>query len=291
VRIALAQINPTVGDIQGNAALVASWTAEARAAGADLVVFPELAVCGYPPEDLVLKDHFVAGCREALAKVAEACLDVVALVGLPLAEDGRTYNAAAILAGGSIRGFYRKILLPNYAVFDEKRYFASGDQAVVLSAGGLRLGVTICEDIWEDDGPGESSAVLGGAGIIINLSMSPYHRGKGDERKTMLAERAKAAGAYVLYVNGVGGQDELVFDGQSVALGPDGSLLARACQFDEELLVVDLALEPSAVQADVARAASPRRSWPVEVLEVPVGPERPVSAGPAPARVCEPLLP
>ncbi len=301
MRIALAQINPTVGDIKGNTELITAWVARALSLGARVVIFPELAISGYPPEDLVLKDHFLARCREALDEIAVACNDIVALVGVPLAEEDATYNCAAILAGGAVAGLYRKILLPNYAVFDEKRYFTPGDRATILCVDGLRLGLTVCEDIWEDDGPGETAAVVGGADLIVNLSMSPYHRGKGGERKSMLAERAKAFGAHVLYVNGVGGQDELVFDGQSVAFDPEGTLVGRACQFDEELLVVEIDAGPRPRALETAGSA-PARTWPVEVIEVSAGsealaPEATTGFGddsgggmrPLSVRVCDPL--
>ena len=306
MRIALAQINPTVGDIEGNAALIVAWVARARAQGARVVIFPELAISGYPPEDLVLKDHFLARCREALDEVAASCTDIVALVGVPLAEEGATYNSAAVLAGGAVTGFYRKILLPNYAVFDEKRYFSAGDRALVLCVDGVRLGVTICEDIWEDDGPGESAAFLGGADVILNLSMSPYHRGKGGERKSMLAERAKAAQVHILYANGVGGQDELVFDGQSVVFDPEGELVARACQFGEELLVVEVEAgsrpyaqktskaggAPGAGPGRVATLESaPARTWRVEMIDVPAAAEAASGVHRVSARVCDPLGP
>lgn len=295
MRIALAQINPTVGDIKGNTELIIAWVARAHAQGARVVVFPELAISGYPPEDLVLKDHFLARCREALDEVSAACTDVVALVGVPLAEEGVAYNSAAVLTDGTVAGFYRKILLPNYAVFDEKRYFAAGDRAVVLCVDGIRLGVTICEDIWEDDGPGETAAVVGDADVIVNLSMSPYHRGKGSERKSMLAERAKAAQAHILYVNGVGGQDELVFDGQSVVFDPEGTLVARACQFDEELLVVEVEPRHAGGGEGATTGCVPVPTWPVEVIEIPAAAAAKVGAGgampPVSLRVCEPLSP
>jgi len=252
MRLALAQINPTVGDLRGNAQLIIERAGEAAAAGAGVVAFPELAICGYPPEDLLLKEHFVHKCREALLEVAAACPDIVTLVGVPLQENGAVYNAAAVLAGGEAVGWYRKIWLPNYAVFDEKRYFAPGDRVVVAQLEGIRLGLTICEDIWEEGGPGEAAASAGAAAVVVvNLSMSPYHVGKGHEREVMLAQRARTARAFICYVNGVGGQDELVFDGQSLVFGPDGELVARGAQFAEELLVVDI---------DPARARAARES-------------------------------
>jgi NAD+ synthase (glutamine-hydrolysing) len=240
MRVALAQVNPTVGDLVGNAALISSWTDKAKAAGAELVVFPELVISGYPPEDLLLKDYFVADCVSTLHRLAEQIAGIVALVGVPLAEEGRVSNAAAVVAGGGVCGWYRKMCLPNYAVFDEKRYFVPGDVVTLVELHGTRFGLTICEDIWEEHGPGEIAGLGGGASVIVNQSMSPYHLGKGSERETMLASRARAAGAYLCYLNGVGGQDELVFDGHSVVFDPDGRLVARAAQFQEELLVVDL---------------------------------------------------
>jgi NAD+ synthase (glutamine-hydrolysing) len=258
LRIALAQINPTVGDLKGNSELIIEQARQAQAAGAAIVAFPELAICGYPPEDLVLKDHFLADCREALLEVAAACPETVALVGVPLQENGAVYNAAAILSGGAVVGWYRKIWLPNYAVFDEKRYFAPGDRVAVLELAGVRLGITICEDIWEPNGPGEAAAAAGGASIVMNLSMSPYSMGKGQLRMTMLSERARAANAYVCYLNGVGGQDELIFDGHSLVLDPSGAVIGRAAQFKEELLVFDI--EPTVAKAAREAARQPERA-------------------------------
>lgn len=240
IRIALAQINPTVGDLPGNAVLIQNAAERAAAAGACLVVFPELAIAGYPPEDLLLKDHFVRDCSRRLVEIAARCADINLVVGAPLRENGALYNAAAVLAEGEVKTWYRKRLLPNYAVFDEKRYFTSGSRWLALEIEGARLLVTICEDVW-DEGPTLPHAVAaGGAGAIINLSMSPYHAGKGHEREIMLARRARTSQAYLLYVNGTGGQDELVFDGHSLVFSPEGEMLARAAQFQEDLLLVDL---------------------------------------------------
>lgn len=282
MRIALAQINPTVGDLEGNAYLMQETAKQARAAGAALVVFPELAVSGYPPEDLLLKDHFVRDCEKQLTELAARCRDVVLLVGAPLRRNGALYNAAVILVGGEIRDWYGKRELPNYAVFDEKRYFTPGNRWLTLELGNTRWLLTVCEDIW-DEGPSLRAAVAAsGACGVINLSMSPYHVGKGRERETMLARRARAAGAYVLYVNGTGGQDELVFDGHSVVFAPDGRLVARAPQFREDLLVVDVPAEPSATRQPVGS----QDATPVEVCTVMVGAEAaamPPEAGPAAA--------
>jgi NAD+ synthase (glutamine-hydrolysing) len=270
MRIGLAQINTTVGDIKGNTGLIIDRVRQARDSGVDLVVFPELAVSGYPPEDLLLKEHFLDDCRQALDRIADACCGIVGIVGLPLHEDGFCHNAAAVLAGGGVAGWCRKIWLPNYAVFDEKRYFVPGERVLVVDAGGTRMAITICEDIWRELGPGEVGAFDGGATVVVNLSMSPYHLGKGVERAVILTERAKAAGAYVCYTNGVGGQDELVFDGQSMVFDPRGEMIARAAQFEEELLVVDI--ESAGVGSrDADASRTPVESpWPVDDIHVPV---------------------
>ncbi len=276
MRVALAQVNATVGALEANGALVAEWIKSAGAAGADLVAFPELVISGYPPEDLLLKDHFLARCWDVLLAVAPASVDICALVGVPVAQGGAVFNAAAVLAGGKVAGVYRKICLPNYAVFDEKRYFTPGDHAGVVDLGNAHIGINICEDIWEPCGPTEVVARDGDASLVINLSMSPYHVGKGREREALLSQRARDAHAYVCYVNGVGGQDELVFDGQSLVFGPDGGLIARAAQFQEQLLVVDLDVESvqpmiagdGPVERPDAVSSCQRVSWGVDIITV-----------------------
>jgi len=293
VRVALAQVNPTVGALEANAALVIEWMRAAQAAGADIVAFPELVISGYPPEDLLLKDHFLARCWSALLQVAAASSGICALVGVPVAHGTAIYNSAAIVAGGRVAGAYRKICLPNYAVFDEKRYFTPGDRTGVLDLDGTHIAVNVCEDIWEPCGPTVVAAREGDAGLVINLSMSPYHVGKGKQREAMLSQRARDSGAYVCYVNGVGGQDELVFDGQSLVFGSEGELIARARQFEEQLLVVDLDVESPrppvrAGSGTVSDASSgcddfeaecelPR--WGIEIITV----EKPSDAGGLPA--------
>ena len=274
MRIALAQVNPTVGDLAGNAALVIAKIREAAAAGAELVVFPELVLSGYPPEDLLLKGHFLEGCRKELAALAQTCNGVIAIVGVPLLDGRDVYNAAAVLANGKVAEIYRKIWLPNYAVFDEKRYFAAGSEVLVLQLPNLRVGINICEDIWEECGPTEEAGLAGGAEVVVNMSMSPYHVGKGAERQAMLAKRAADSAAFICYLNGVGGQDELVFDGQSLVLGPTGELLARGRQFEEQLLVVEL--DPAAARGLKGKEC-PRSSWPLRVADV--APDAPVGAG------------
>ncbi|MFL5904520.1 MAG: nitrilase-related carbon-nitrogen hydrolase, partial [Solirubrobacteraceae bacterium] len=216
LRIALAQIDTTVGDIAGNVAKIQEHIARARHQGAELVIFPELAVTGYPPEDLLLKEHFLAYARRAIDRLAAETTDIVALVGFPeRAED--VYNAAAVLAEGELRGIYRKSYLPNYGVFDEERYFQSGVRGATIEVGDVVVGLTICEDIWEP-GPPLSDEALSGATVIVNLSASPYYAGKGVERERMIVQRARDSLAAVAFCNLVGGQDELVFDGHSLVV-------------------------------------------------------------------------
>jgi NAD+ synthase (glutamine-hydrolysing) len=243
LRIALAQIDTTVGDIAGNVAKIQEHIARARHQGAELVVFPELAVTGYPPEDLLLKEHFLTDARAAVQRLAAETKDIVALVGFPeRAED--VYNAAAVLAEGEVRGIYRKTYLPNYGVFDEERYFQSGIRGAVIEVGDVAVGLTVCEDIWEP-GPPLSDEALAGATVIVNLSASPYYAGKGGERENMLIQRARDSLAAVVFCNLVGGQDELVFDGHSVVIDHDGTVVARAHQFREELIVATIDPEGS----------------------------------------------
>jgi NAD+ synthase (glutamine-hydrolysing) len=245
MRVALAQINPTVGDVDGNTAKIAAWTREARAGGAELVIFPELCIPGYPAEDLYLKPHFLAANRRAVDRLAaDLPAGITVLVGFAEpAEDGGDYrhahNSLAVLADGAVRAVYRKNRLPNYSVFDEQRYFIPGTDPASVEVGGEGIGLTICEDTWAPGPPGQAEADAG-ASLIANPSGSPYHRGKGHEREEMFGERAREYGAYLAFVNLVGGQDELVFDGQSLLFGPDGSVLARARQFEEELLFVEV---------------------------------------------------
>jgi NAD+ synthase (glutamine-hydrolysing) len=244
LRIALAQVNPTVGDIAGNAQLISTWIARAHESGAQLVVFPEQTVTGYPAEDLWLKPHFLDAAGRAVDEIASGVGEIVALVGFPEREVG-TYNSVAVLADGRVRAVYRKILLPNYGVFDERRYFEPGDTPALIEVAGARVGLTICEDIWYP-GPPASVEALAGASVIVNPSASPYHRGRGAYREQMLQDRARETGAAFAVCNLVGGQDELVFDGHSVIVSAQGQTLARARQFVEELVLCDLELAPGA---------------------------------------------
>jgi NAD+ synthase (glutamine-hydrolysing) len=244
MRVALAQIDPTVGDIDGNAAKVAEWIGLARDQGAELTIFPELCVSGYPAEDLYLKPHFLAANLRAIEELAKGVSGTTVVVGFaePVAGGGdsrRAHNSLAVLADGAVRGVYRKNRLPNYAVFDEQRYFVPGDEALTIDVAGQRVGLTICEDCWVTGPPAQTEAEQG-AKLIANPSGSPYHRGKGREREAMFAERSRAYGTYFAFCNLVGGQDELVFDGQSLVTDPSGEVIARAAQFEEELLVCEI---------------------------------------------------
>jgi NAD+ synthase (glutamine-hydrolysing) len=253
LRIALAQVDPTVGDIDGNAAKIAEWIARAEAEGAALTIFPELCVPGYPAEDLYLKRHFIAANQVAIEELARGVRGTTALVGFaePVSGGGgdfrHAHNSLAVLADGAVQAVYRKNRLPNYAVFDEQRYFLPGDQAATIEVAGTRVGLTVCEDVWTP-GPPASSEAAAGATLIANPSGSPYHRGKGREREAMFAERARAYGAAFAFCNLVGGQDELVFDGHSLLVDAEGTVLASAAQFEEELLVCEL---PSSAPADL----------------------------------------
>jgi NAD+ synthase (glutamine-hydrolysing) len=244
LRIALCQLNTTVGDLEGNVARILDALGAAESGGADLAVFPELAVTGYPPEDLVLKPGFVADNRAALAKVAARTGRCAAVVGF--VDAGRDlHNAAAVCIGGEIAGVYRKRLLPNYAVFDEQRYFTPGYEPLELFViGGVRVGVSICEDAWSPNGPIAAQG-LGGAELVVNINASPYFAGRLAGRERMLATRAADASCALVYVNQVGGQDELVFDGASLVFDANGDLIARATQFAEEIVFVDIDTRPA----------------------------------------------
>jgi NAD+ synthase (glutamine-hydrolysing) len=262
LRLALAQIDSRVGDIEGNAAKISEGIARARDADAELVLFPELAVTGYPPEDLLLKEHFLQAATEAVAELAREAEGIVALVGFPERADD-VHNALAVLAEGELQAVYRKSVLPNYGVFDEQRYFQVGDGGAVLEVGDARLGLTICEDIWTP-GPPASDEALAGAPLILNASASPYHAGKGVERERMLIQRARDNLAAVAFCNLVGGQDELVFDGHSLLIDHEGTVLARSPQFAEAMTigVVDLQAAMTARLRDTRLRPPVRKALP-----------------------------
>jgi len=243
LRVAACQLDLVVGDLDANVDAVLAALETAETAGADLAVFPELAITGYPPEDLLLKPGFIADNRSALEKLATRTGRCAAVVGF--VDSGRDlYNAAAVCAHGSVQGIYRKRLLPNYSVFDEQRYFAAGsDHPTLFVVGGVRVGLTVCEDIWSPTGPMTDQAA-GGAELIVNISASPFYAGRLVERERMLATRASDASCSLVYVNLVGGQDELVFDGASLIVDADGRILARAPQFVEDVMVVDIDVRP-----------------------------------------------
>ncbi|MBM3638533.1 MAG: NAD+ synthase [Actinobacteria bacterium] len=245
VRIALAQVNPTVGDISGNAARAGDLYARAEGEGCDVVVFPELMLVGYPPEDLVLKRRFVEDNVLAVHRFAEKTRDCRAIIGFVDFDGDHIYNAAALCANGGIEAVYRKRLLPNYAVFDEERYFTPGPGAGdhgVFNLGESVCAMSICEDIWATDGP-VTKQVAAGARIVLSLNGSPFHSGKHGEREAMLIERARANSCAIVYVNQVGGQDELVFDGASLVIDSSGRVVARGKPFEEDFLVVDLEVD------------------------------------------------
>ncbi len=250
----MAQINPTVGDIAGNVRAIKSWIKEARRAKADVVAFPELAVTGYPPEDLLLKPRFVEDNRRALDEIAKECKDIVAVVGYvgqgahghakaqPAAGQHELSNAAAIVTERRVLATYRKWRLPNYGVFDERRYFHPGRMLALVTLRGVTMAVNICEDIWVPDGPTPAQAAAG-AEVIVNINASPFHIAKGRSREQLLATRARENGVIVTYTNTVGGQDELVFDGNSLILDQSGEIIARGKAFQEDLIVADLAVD------------------------------------------------
>src|SRR5712692_1552735 len=244
LRLAAAQLNLVVGDLEGNAARILDAYEQADEAGADLVAFPELAITGYPPEDLLLRPAFVSQAAETLEKVAARTGRAAAVIGFPLAERD-LYNAAAVCANGGVHGVYRKHILPNSTVFDEQRYFAaSTTDGPLFNVAGTRVAVTICEDAWSPTGP-ISTQAAGGAELVVNINGSPYYAGRLRERETMLATRAADASVPIPYVNLVGGQDELVFDGASLFVDDTGEVVARARQFTEDFLVVDVDVRPA----------------------------------------------
>ncbi|MBD0329542.1 MAG: NAD+ synthase [Thermoleophilia bacterium] len=291
MRLALAQMNSVVGDIDGNRARILERLEEARAAGADLVLFPELVVTGYPPEDLLLRPGFVrAAARSVEAIAAQATDGLVALVGAPL-FDRDLRNACAVLASGRVQAVQTKRFLPNYGVFDEQRYFAPGTgELVLLDCGGVLVGPTVCEDVWQP-GPPATDLALAGAQLLTNISASPFHLGKDREREQMLVTRARDNACYLAFCNAVGGQDELLFDGHSVVLDDEGRVLARAPGFEEALLVADV--DPGEVigrrLTDPRRRALAAQRGEPHVRQVDLGARRPAGDGgrPAPA-IAEP---
>src|SRR5438105_4808840 len=271
MRLALAQIDSVVGDLDGNRDRILTRLEQARQAGAELVLFPELAVTGYPPEDLLLRPGFIRAAEDTLREIAHETAGLVALVGTPH-FDGDLFNACAVCSDGEVKAVYRKQLLPNYGVFDEDRYFTPGRDLVLLRLGETLVGVTICEDLWQP-GPPATDLALAGAQLLVNVSASPFHVGKEIEREEMFVTRARDNACFVAFCNAVGGQDELIFDGHSCVLDDEGEVVARAVGFKEELLLVDV--DPKTVIGrrlrDVRRRALARERQatpPVQILRV-----------------------
>ena len=293
VRVALAQDNLPVGDLSGNVQRARRRLTQAQEHGADLIVFPELSITGYPPEDLLLKKDFINNAADAVTELASAASNISALIGYPMIseETQSLHNAAAVLINGQVTAHYRKHHLPNYAVFDEQRYFTAGNEAVVIDMGTCLIGVTICEDIWMDSGPLVWATAAGGAELIVNLSASPYHRNKGTEREQRFANQCIKHRCFLAFCNGVGGQDELVFDGHSLVIDPSGAVLARGTQFTEDLIVVDIDLDEATTrrQADKHWPAAETRSDHVVLTQGP-----PLSSSPtapiAQHRTVDPVL-
>lgn len=269
LRIALAQINSTVGDMPGNTQKIIKNIELAKKQGADVVAFPELAVCGYPPEDLLFKTQFIEENQKALQQVIKISTGITVITGF-VDSNSDIFNAAAVINNGKIAGVYHKIFLPNYGVFDENRYFRQGNECPLFIINGVPVGVNICEDIWYEAGPPTTQA-FAGAEVIINISASPYHSGKGDYREKMLKARATDNEVIVAMTNLVGGQDELVFDGGSMVIDETGNLIARAKSFDEDLLIVDVDAE-SVFRARLhdprSRKSPEKPQWSVPRIEV-----------------------
>ena len=268
MRLALAQINPVVGDLEGNRRLILDYLDEAKAGAADLVVFPELSVTGYPPEDLLLRPGFVRAAESTVEEIAREARGTTVLVGAPY-FDRDLYNACFVLSGGEVKAVYRKRFLPNYGVFDEDRYFAPGRDLILLEHGRTLVGLTVCEDMWQP-GPPATDLALAGAELLVNISASPFYVGRDREREEMFVTRARDNSCFIAFCNTVGGQDELIFDGHSVVLDDEGTVLARAPGFEESLLVVDV--EPKEVIGrrlrDVRRRALAREREQIPAVDV-----------------------
>jgi NAD+ synthase (glutamine-hydrolysing) len=277
-RIALAQINATVGDFEANVARIRAGLEQARTLGASLVAFPELAITGYPPEDLLFKSAFIEANLRALADVARSASGLTAVVGFVDKRDD-IFNAAAVLHDGAVAGIYHKQYLPNYGVFDENRYFQAGTEAPVFTLGQTRFAVNICEDVWYPTGPTTRQA-LAGAELVVTINASPYHAGKGQQRERMIATRAADDVVYLAFVNMVGGQDELVFDGGSLIVNERGESVARGRQFAEDFVVADLDLD---AVFHARLHDSRRRKDKRGAAEVPHLALTPLSASPTPA--------
>lgn len=245
LRVALAQINPTVGDFNVNIEKIINAIKQAKEACADIVTFPELSLCGYPPEDLLLRPKFMRDNRDALEKVIEHTEGIIAIIGFADLMDGNVYNSAGLINNCRLVSIYHKVELPNYGVFDEKRYFTSGDGCLTFDVNGIEVSVNICEDVWIKGSKVEDCVRNNNVKVVLNLSSSPFHAGKLALRRDIIAGFARRTNAYVCYNNLVGGQDELVFDGGSLIISPQGQLIASAKRFEEEILVTDITVNDS----------------------------------------------
>jgi NAD+ synthase (glutamine-hydrolysing) len=244
LRVAIAQINTTVGDFKANADKVKAWIRQAKQLGADVILFPELTLSGYPPEDLLHKQGFIKENMATLKRVVAHTKGITAIVGTIEQSGNKLYNSAALITNGKLLGYCRKTILPNYGVFDEKRYFHEGDTPVRFTQNGVTFGITVCEDIWFADGPGKALCLDGNVDVLLNISSSPFCTGKGEAREEMIRSRARKYKSFIVYANLVGGQDELVFDGQSLAVDPKGKQVANGNSFAEEMIVQDLDVRP-----------------------------------------------
>ncbi|MHC4069716.1 MAG: NAD+ synthase [Planctomycetota bacterium] len=265
MRVALGQFNAVVGDLGGNAEKMHKMHSEAIEGGADLVVFPELGICGYPPEDLLLKKHFLEANRETVEKLAADCRDKTIVVGFAEGYKGKSYNSAAVLQGGKIKEIYRKSLLPNYGVFDERRYFESGTEPVVINVGGVNIGITICADMWDIEWLSSFFVGAGEIELILNISASPYHMGKTRLREAVISKCARGFKSAVCYCNLVGGQDELIFDGRSIFGDSEGNIIATAKAFEEDLLIADII--PSNEKVVEVKSVEPAHEQPASLLD------------------------
>jgi NAD+ synthase (glutamine-hydrolysing) len=244
LRVAISQMNSVVGDFKHNANCIKKSLKEAAKFGVDLILFPELTLTGYPPEDLLLKNDFITKNQKTLKNLALGVKGIVAVVGYVEKVKRSLYNSAALLYRGKVIGNYRKMILPNYGVFDEKRYFVEGDEPTCFVMNGIKIGLTICEDIWDVNGPGKQICEDGQADILLNISSSPYFKGKGKARENMIRQRARQYKAHIVYANLIGGQDELVFDGHSLVVAPDGTFVTKGNAFEEEMIYADLKISP-----------------------------------------------
>jgi len=253
LRVAISQMNSIVGDFKHNLNRIENCLKEAARFEADLILFPELALTGYPPEDLLLKEDFIEKNLKTLKHLASGVTGIVAIVGYVAKVKTNLYNSAALLYKGKVVGNYRKMILPNYGVFDEKRYFIEGDEPTCFVMNGIKIGLTICEDIWDVDGPGKEICKEGQADILLNISSSPYFKGKGKARENMISQRARQYKAHIVYANLIGGQDELVFDGHSLVVAPDGTFIAKGNAFEEEMIYADLKIYPKTAKKNLKK--------------------------------------